>query len=80
MVYPKKARRKGISGKAYISFSIDKHAKVTDVTIVRSSGNELLDEAAIDVISSIPDLYQPATQKGKAVKVKFTLPIGFKLD
>ncbi len=77
--YPKKAKRKGITGKAYVEFIINKKGDITKATIVRSSGNDMLDTAAKELIMSIPSLYKPAFQKGKAVNVKYTIPIGFKL-
>ena len=75
--YPKEARNKGIEGKVMVSFIIDKTGKIIDVSIIRGV-HYLLDEEALRVVSNMPN-WKPGTQRGKPVKVRYTLPINFKL-
>ena len=65
-------------GRVVLQFVIDKEGHVTDIQILRGVTPEL-DQAAIDVVSSLPD-WKPGMQDGEAVNVKYTLPIVFKLQ
>ncbi len=76
--YPEDAFKNNITGKVLLQFVISKEGKVTGVKVLRSSGNEMLDNEAIRVISSSPD-WEPGKVKGEAVDVIFTYPIIFKL-
>ena len=75
--YPKIAKDNNITGKVYVSFIVDKSGSATNVKIVRGV-DENLDAEAIRVIKSLPK-YKPGKQRGKAVRVMFTIPINFKL-
>jgi Ca-activated chloride channel homolog len=77
VVYPAKAKSEGISGKVFVSFTVDESGKVTDIEIVRSIHTEL-DNEVIRVIKSSP-IWTPGKQGGKAVKVTYTIPISFEL-
>ena len=61
----------------YISFIVDKTGSVTKVKVVRGV-NKNLDTEAVRVIKSLPK-YKPGKQRGKAVRVMFTVPIRFTL-
>lgn len=76
--YPKTAMDKGEQGRVILSFVIDKRGKVGDVKLIRSVSPEL-DAEAIRVIQAMPD-WIPGKQKGKAVNVRYTIPIVFKLS
>ena len=76
--YPLTAMSKGIQGKVFVSFVIDEKGKVTDVKVKRSVNPEL-DAEAVRVISAMPD-WKPGKNKGKPVKVTYTMPINFKLN
>ena len=76
--YPKKAKRKGITGKVFISFVIDKTGNVTDVRILRSV-DPLLDEEAKRVVQGMP-AWSPGMYDGEPVKVQYNLPIKFSLN
>jgi len=76
--YPDSARSKGIQGRVYVEFVIDTTGKVGEVRIVRGV-HSLLDKEAIRIVSRMPN-WKPGSQKGKPVKVKYNLPISFKLD
>jgi TonB family protein len=76
--YPDSAREEGIEGKVYISFIVDTVGNVIDANVIRRV-HPLLDNEALRVVNSMPK-WTPGTQRGKPVKVKFNLPINFKLD
>ncbi len=75
--YPEIAKEKGVSGKVFVQFVIDKDGSVTDVKVVRSI-NPLLNKEAIRVVKAMPK-WKPGTIHGKTVKVLFPLPINFTL-
>tara|TARA_B110000238_G_scaffold193350_1_gene229687 strand:- start:801 stop:1367 length:567 start_codon:yes stop_codon:yes gene_type:complete len=76
--YPAIAKEYNITGKVYVSFIVDKGGSVTNVKIVRGVDKNL-DAEAIRVVSSLPK-YKPGIQKGKPVRVQFTIPINFTLN
>ena len=76
--YPKDAKEQQISGRVLITFVIEKDGSVTEVTTVKSVFPSL-DEEAVRVVKGMPN-WKPGMQKGKAVRVKYTLPISFSLD
>ena len=75
--YPEKARKKGITGRVYIGFVINKEGKIEEAKILRSI-DPALDREALRVVCSMPD-WKPGKQKGKSVKVSYTFPISFYL-
>ena len=75
--YPEIARENGIQGRVYISFVVNSKGKVTNVKIARGI-DPALDKEAIRVVEGLPD-FSPGKQRGKAVKVSYTVPINFKL-
>ena len=75
--YPAIAQENGVMGKVYVSFVINETGKIEDVTIVRGEDPSLNDEA-LRVVSSMPD-WKPGRQGGKAVKVRYSVPIVFQL-
>lgn len=74
--YPILAAKYGIQGTVLIQFIIDKEGKITTIT---SKGHQLLTDEAERIIRLIPQL-KPGKQRGKTVKVKYGLPITFKLQ
>ena len=76
--YPAIAKEYNITGKVYVSFIVDKSGKVTNVKIVRGVDKNL-DAEAMRVVKSLPK-YKPGKQRGKAVRVMFTIPINFTLN
>ncbi len=76
--YPPIAKEYNITGKVYVSFIVDKIGSVTNVKVVRGVDKNL-DAEAVRVIKSLPK-YKPGKQRGKAVKVMFTVPINFTLS
>jgi protein TonB len=76
--YPAIAKEYNITGKVYVSFIVDKKGFVTNVKIVRGVDKNL-DAEAMRVVKSLPK-YKPGKQRGKSVRVMFTIPINFTLN
>ena len=72
--YPQAAN--GAEGRILVQFIIDTDGSVTDAKVVKSV-NPHLDAEALRVINAMPK-WKPGMQKGKAVRVKFTIPINFR--
>ena len=77
--YPVIAQENGIQGRVICQFVVEKDGKVSDIQVVRSSGEASLDKEAQRVISSMPK-WKPGKQRGKPVRVKYTLPVNFRLQ
>lgn len=73
------ARQNGIQGKVYTSFIIEKDGTVQGIKIVRGV-HQSLDLECIRIISELPDMHSPAMQRGKPVRMSFTMPINAKLQ
>jgi TonB family protein len=76
--YPIEAQKKGVQGKVYVSFVIDTDGSITDAKVIRNVSPEL-DQEALRVVGLMPK-WKPGMQRGKTVKVQFTLPINFALQ
>ncbi|MBT3612473.1 MAG: energy transducer TonB [Flavobacteriales bacterium] len=76
--YPAIAKEYNITGKVYVSFIVDRSGSVTNAKIVRGVDKNL-DAEALRVVKSLPK-YKPGKQRGKAVRVMFTIPINFTLN
>jgi len=76
--YPAIAKEYNITGKVYVNFIVDKSGSVTNVKIVRGVDKNL-DAEAVRVVKSLPK-YKPGKQRGKAVRVMYTIPINFTLN
>jgi TonB family protein len=76
--YPVEAKTKGIQGRVFVTYVVEKDGAVTNVKILRGIGGGC-DEEAIRVVSSMPK-WTPGEQRGEAVRVQFNLPIMFSLD
>ena len=76
--YPAIAKEYNITGKVYVSFIVDRSGSVTNVKVVRGVDKNL-DAEAVRVVKSLPK-YKPGKQRGKAVRVMFTIPINFTLN
>jgi len=76
--YPPIAKEYNITGKVYVSFIVDKSGSVTNAKIVRGVDKNL-DAEALRVVKSLPK-YKPGKQRGKPVRVMFTIPINFTLN
>ena len=74
--YPEFARRVGIEGQVVVQFVVDERGNVVDPVAVRSP-NELLSEAAIKAVRE--SRFTPGQQRGRPVKVRFAVPVTFRL-
>ncbi len=74
--YPELARRAGIEGNVFVQFVVDENGNVRDPVCVRGPGGGLCD-AALAAVSKAK--FTPGRQRGKPVKVKYALPVRFKL-
>ena len=77
--YPVIAQENGIQGRVICQFVVNKDGSIVDVQAVRSSGEASLDKEAIRVIKSMPK-WKPGKQRGKPVRVKYTVPVNFRLQ
>ena len=76
--YPQEAKVKNIQGRVMVEFVVEKDGSITEATVVKSV-DKLLDDEALRVISIMPK-WSPGTQRGEAVRVKYTVPISFRLE
>jgi len=75
--YPEMAKRTGIEGRVLAEFTVDTIGNLTDIGIIRSIGGGC-EEETIRVLELMPP-WKPGIQKGKAVSVKFHLPLSFRI-
>ena len=73
--FPKSKENEDVKVRVVTTFTVEKDGSITDAKIVRSQG-EAFDNEALRVINGMPK-WIPGTQNGKAVSVKYTLPITF---
>ncbi len=76
--YPELARKKGIQGRVFVTFVIEKDGQISNVKVIRGIGSGC-DEEAVRVISMMPK-WKPGMQNGKTVRVQFNMPIKFALS
>lgn len=75
--YPVIAQENGIQGRVVVQFVVNTDGKIVDVEVVRGV-EESLDKEAIRVVKAMPP-WNPGRQGGKNVRVKYTLPIRFRI-
>lgn len=78
IVYPSGAKEAGIQGRVICQFVVNKDGSIVDIVVVKGVDRDL-DEEAIRVIKLMPK-WSPGQQSGKTVRVKYTLPIVFKIS
>lgn len=76
--YPAVAQENGIQGRVIVNFVVEKDGALSDVQVARSQ-DAALDKEAVRVIESMPR-WKPGTQRGEAVRVRYTLPVVFRLQ
>jgi len=76
--YPPLARENNIQGQVVLSFVVGKRGEITDVTIIKDIGGGCGKEA-VRVVESMPR-WIPGEANGNPVKVRFVLPVRFKLE
>lgn len=75
MHYPELAMRQHKAGKVYVRFILSAAGRITDASVVRGPGSGL-NEEALRLVWLMP-AWQPARQRGQAVRVVCTIPIEF---
>lgn len=78
IIYPNDARKEKVTGKVILQFIVTDEGKITEIENMKAGVDKRLVDEAIRVVGLMPD-WQPGSQDGKNVFVKFTLPIVFKL-
>ncbi|MDD2299968.1 MAG: energy transducer TonB [Fermentimonas sp.] len=76
--YPVIAQENGIQGRVICNFVVERDGSITDVQVVRGV-DPSLDREAVRVIQQMPR-WKPGKQRGQAVRVRFTLPVVFRLQ
>ena len=76
--YPVVAEENGVQGRVIVTFVVERDGSITDVKVVKSV-DPSLDKEAARVVKSMPK-WQPGKQNGSAVRVKYTVPVTFKLQ
>ena len=76
--YPEQAMKKGIQGRVAVSFIVEKDGSISDVKPILSV-HPLLNKEAVRVVKSMPK-WSPGKQNGKPVRVRFNVPVMFKLN
>jgi len=75
--YPVIAQENGIQGRVITTFVVERDGSITDINVVRGQ-DPSLDKEAVRVIKTMPR-WKPGQQRGKPVRVRFTLPVQFRL-
>lgn len=76
--YPKAAQDKKVQGRVIVQFVVEKDGTPTEFNVIRSV-DPTLDAEALRVMKEMPK-WKPGMQKGQAVRVKYTVPVSFKLQ
>ena len=76
--YPKEAQARGLQGRVVVQFVVNKDGSICEENVVKSVDPQL-DAEALRVVRSMPN-WTPGKQRGEAVRVRFTLPVTFRLN
>lgn len=76
--YPTVAFENGVQGRVLVSFIVERDGSLSNVK-VEHSVDPALDKEAVRVVKAMPK-WQPGKQKGSAIRVKFTVPIVFRMQ
>jgi len=76
--YPQQARETGTKGRVMLTFVVERDGSITDIKVLRDIGSGCGEEAK-RVVKEMPK-WQPAKQRGKAVRQQFVLPVTFNLQ
>ncbi|HLV32699.1 MAG TPA: energy transducer TonB [Chitinispirillaceae bacterium] len=76
--YPVIAQENGIQGRVYVTFVVDADGSISDPRVARGV-DPSLDKEALRVVSLLPK-WKPGKQRGKPVRVSYTVPINFQLQ
>jgi len=76
--YPTISQENGVQGRVIVQFVVNRDGSIVDPVVLRSV-DPYLDKEALRVVKSMPK-WKPGEQRGKPVRVKFTLPVQFRLQ
>ena len=76
--YPREAKDRGIQGRIIVEFKVEEDGRLTEERVVKPIDPQL-DAEAIRIVRTMPN-WEPATQKGKPIRVRFTIPVTFRLS
>ena len=76
--YPENAMKNNVQGRVIVQFVVEKDGTLTEFKVARSVDPDL-DAEALRVLQTMPK-WKPGMQRGKIVRVKFTVPVSFKLQ
>lgn len=76
--YPRMARQARIEGKVWVKLTVDQRGKIVAVELARTSGHDILDRAAVDMIRRI-EQFPPAPKGARWSRKTFKLPIKFEM-
>ena len=76
--YPTISQENGVQGRVIVQFVVNRDGSIVDPVVVRGV-DPYLDKEALRVISTMPK-WKPGKQRGKAVRVKYTVPVMFRLQ
>ena len=77
--YPQSVKDDGIQGRAICQFVVNTDGTICCAEIAKSTGNALLDYEAIRLIKNMP-AWTPGMQNGQPIRVKYVMPINFKIQ
>ena len=75
--YPELQKRAGVQGTVVLQFIVETDGTVGDLRVIRSSGNDGLDRAAVAAVQ--PSRFEPGRVDGEPVRVRFAVPVTFRL-
>ena len=76
--YPAIAAENGVQGRVTVQFVVNRDGSIVDATVLRGV-DPYLDKEALRVINSMPK-WKPGMQRGKPVRVRYTVPVNFRLQ
>lgn len=76
--YPSISQENGVQGRVIVQFVVNRDGSIVDPAVIRSV-DPYLDKEALRVVNAMPK-WKPGEQRGKPVRVKYTLPVMFRLQ
>ena len=76
--YPDDAKEQGVEGRVMVKFVVEKDGSLSGVEVVQKASPSL-DAEAMRVVKAMPN-WTPGKQRGRAVRVRFTIPVTFRLN
>jgi len=77
-IYPVQAQENGIQGRVVLQFVVEVDGSITNIQIIRGVSPDI-DREAVRIIESMPN-WMPGEQRGQKVRVRYTLPVFFRLE